>query len=44
MDRNLGGKLGNYDTIWYPFASFYYYEDGIRPATWQSSGGTSSGG
>ena len=25
---NLGGKLGNYDTIWYPEVSLYYYEDG----------------
>jgi len=25
---NLGGKLGNYDTIWYPESSLYYYEDG----------------
>ena len=25
---NLGGKLGSADTIWYPEASLYYFEDG----------------
>ena len=25
---NLGGKLGNYTDIWFPFASLYYYYDG----------------
>ena len=25
---NLGGKLGNYETIWFPESSILYYEDG----------------
>ncbi|MBR0240498.1 MAG: hypothetical protein IJQ52_05165 [Bacteroidales bacterium] len=26
---NLGGKLGNYTDIWFPFASLYYYDGNL---------------